>query len=63
MTEGDTAQWEDKRGTVPPEGYELWDEEQGKYICAKCDSRLLRIDGYAECSNCGAQYRRLEGDS
>lgn len=47
-------------GGVPPDGYELYDEESGKYICPHCQSRLLRIGDYAECTNCGEQFRRKE---
>lgn len=57
------GEWEDKRGSVPPEGYELWDDEEEKFICVKCDSRLLRIGDYAECTNCGAKFRRSGGVS
>lgn len=36
---------------------ELKDDE-GKYRCPHCNFRLLRINNYAECSNCGSTFKR-----
>lgn len=38
--------------------YELWDENEGQYRCPFCDSRILRVGTYAECTDCGEQFRK-----
>ena len=44
--------------TAEPPGYELFDEETGKYWCPFCEGRLLRIGDYAECLKCGEAFSR-----
>lgn len=45
---------------VPPEGYELWDEEREQYRCPFCDGRLLRVGNVAECLECGESFKKRE---
>ena len=45
---------------VPPENYELWDDEREQYRCPVCDSRVLRIGEYAECTDCGRSFYRSQ---
>lgn len=50
--------------TVPPENYELWDEEHEHLRCPFCDGRVLRVGTYGECTDCGERFRKqsTEGD-
>lgn len=61
VTDGGTDQPSDDtdRG-VPPEDYELWDEEREQYRCPVCDERVLRIGDYAECTDCGRSFYRSQ---
>lgn len=44
--------------TVPPENYELWDEEREELRCPFCDGRILRIGTYGECTECGERFEK-----
>lgn len=49
---------ETKHKGVPPEGYELYDHDEGKYFCPFCDGRMLRVGNTAECTECGEKFKR-----
>lgn len=46
--------------SVPPENYTLWDDDREEYRCPFCDSRVLRIGDYAECTGCDKRFHRSQ---
>jgi len=51
---------DDSERTVAPENYSLWDDEEKEYRCPFCDSRMLRVGNYAECTDCGERFSRSQ---
>lgn len=39
-------------------GYDLYDEEEDKYLCPNCEEPMLKIADYAECVECGAEFKK-----
>ncbi|MBX0325786.1 hypothetical protein EGH21_22470 [Halomicroarcula sp. F13] len=49
---------------VEPEVYELWNDDESKFICPFCDGRVLRIANHGEClGDCTAVFKRPDEDS
>ncbi|GAB3669507.1 hypothetical protein GCM10028856_17090 [Halopiger thermotolerans] len=63
MTNSDNSSDGTERSAVPPENYELWDEDREELRCPFCDGRILRVGRYGECTDCGERFRKQQPDT